>query len=215
MEIESNPSETDPVEESRMTLGEHLDELRVRLIRATIAILVIFCVAWGFRHTLDRWSQRPYHQARLRLNPIIAERAEEAVGQDPGAWEEWYVEEPVAGSERPPLKDGVLIPKRMKGDTAALGFIYFMKVCLYFSLFFGGPFLLWEMWQFVAAGLYRNERKVVRLYFPFSASLFLGGVLFGYFVMVPNALYFLALQTVTSIQWYQSINGYWTFLLNL
>jgi Tat protein translocase TatC len=96
-----------------------------------------------------------------------------------------------------------------------MGFIYFMKVCLYFSLFFGGPVLLWEMWQFVAAGLYRNERKVVRLYFPFSASLFLGGVVFGYFVMVPNALYFLALQTVTSIQWYQSINGYWTFLLNL
>lgn len=215
VEIESNPSETDPVEESRMTLGEHLDELRVRLIRATIAILVIFCVAWAFRHTLDEWSQRPYHQARLRLNPIIAERAAEAVAEDPSVWEEWYTEEPEEGSESPPLKEGVLIPKRMKGDTAAMGFIYYMKVCLYFSLFFGGPILLWEMWQFVAAGLYRNERKVVRLYFPFSASLFLGGVVFGYFVMVPNALYFLALQTVTSIQWYQSINGYWTFLLNL
>ncbi len=215
VEIEANQPQTDPVEESRMTLAEHLNELRVRLIRGTLTILVIFCVAWAFRHTLDEWSQRPYHQARLRLNPVIAERAAEAGADDPAAGAEWYVEEPVEGSKPPPLKEGVLVPKRMKGDTAAMGFIYFMKVCLYFSLFFGGPFLLWEMWQFVAAGLYRNERKVVRLYFPFSASLFLGGVIFGYFVMVPNALYFLALQTITSIQWYQSINGYWTFLLNL
>ena len=83
VEIESNQPETDPVEESRMTLGEHLDELRVRLLRATVAILVIFCVAWGFRHTLDRWSQRPYHLARLRLNPIIEQQAAEAVSEDP------------------------------------------------------------------------------------------------------------------------------------
>ena len=90
-----------------------------------------------------------------------------------------------------------------------------MKMCFYYSLFFGGPYLLWEMWQFVAAGLYRHEKKVVHSYFPTSVGLFVGGVLFGYFVMVPQALYFLARMTLTEIQYFESIGNYWTFLISL
>lgn len=202
-------------DETRMTLGEHLEELRVRLIRSTLAVLVAFLGAWFFRETLDGWVQRPYHHAAVRLNAELEERATAAIAASPAPLEEaqeWY--EP-GYPERKVLRYDKRIPEVMKGDFAAAGFFYYMKMCFYFALFVGGPVVLWEMWQFVAAGLYRHEKSIVHQYFPLSLGLFVGGVLFGYFVMVPNALYFLALQTLAKIQWFQSIDSYWTLLVGL
>lgn len=203
----------DEVEASRMTLGEHLEELRTRLIRSTIAIAIAFAVCWAFRYTLDEVVQRPYRQASVELNQVLAERAAAAVSEDPDVWREWYEE--TAYPEKRILRSDLRISDWMKGDAAAMGFFYYLKVCFYFALFVGGPVLLYQMWAFVAAGLYRHERKVIHRYFPASVGLFFAGALFGYFVLVPNALYFLALQTLGRIHWYESINNYWTFLVAL
>ena len=62
----------------RETLGEHLDELRKRLVRSTVAILVFFCIAWAFRYPIDDWVQRPYKDAASRLNAKLVVMAEEA-----------------------------------------------------------------------------------------------------------------------------------------
>ena len=69
--------------------------------------------------------------------------------------------------------------------------IFKLKICLYAALVVGGPFLLWQMWQFIAAGLYKKERRSILKYFPLSVAAFVAGVLFGYFLMVPYAIYFL------------------------
>jgi sec-independent protein translocase protein TatC len=53
--------------------------------------------------------------------------------------------------------------------------------------------LLWQLWQFIAAGLYPHERRAALRYFPYSVVLFVAGVLFGYFLMVPYAMYFLGI----------------------
>ena len=58
-------------------------------------------------------------------------------------------------------------------------------------MFIAGPDVLWELWEFIAAGLYKNGKGVIRGVFPFSALLFFAGVLFGYFVMLPYGYYFL------------------------
>jgi len=210
------PAPVDEVEASRMTLGEHLDELRRRLIRSTIAILVAFMACWAFRVELDDIVQRPYKRAAAALNVELVERAEAAIareGADADEWMNWY--EQAGYPELKVLRNDRVISEHMKGDAAAAGFFYFLKVCFYFALFIGGPVLLWQMWAFVAAGLYRHEKVVIHRYFPISVGLFFAGVLFGYFVLIPNALYFLALQTLESIQWYESVNNYWTFLVAL
>ena len=60
----------------------------------------------------------------------------------------------LSATETRVLRVDLRIADRMKGDAVAMGFFYFLKVCFYFSLFFGGPVLLWQMWAFIAAGLY-------------------------------------------------------------
>ncbi len=206
----------DEVEASRMTLGEHLEELRVRLVKSTIVIALAFIGCWVYRKPLDVFAQGPYQRAATELNAELERRAEAAIqaeGADPEEWREWY--EPSGYPQVKQLRSDLRIAARMKGDAAATGFFYYLKLCFYISLFISGPFLLWQMWGFIAAGLYRHERAVVNHYFPASLGLFLAGVLFGYFVLIPNALYFLALQTLESIQWYESVDNYWTFMLAL
>lgn len=68
----------------------------------------------------------------------------------------------------------------------------YLKVSLYFGVFFALPFLLYEIWKFVGAGLYPHEQKYIVTLLPFSLGLFLVGILFGYYGMIPVGLEFLA-----------------------
>lgn len=71
-------------------------------------------------------------------------------------------------------------------------FMAYLKVAFIFGIFLTLPFLLYEMWRFIGAGLHANEQKYVVTLLPFSLALFLAGVLFGYFAMIPVGLKFLA-----------------------
>jgi sec-independent protein translocase protein TatC len=66
-------------------------------------------------------------------------------------------------------------------------FMVYMKVAIYGGIFAAVPWILWELWQFVAPGLYRRERRLV---FPFIFSgtvLFYAGAAFCRFVIMPPA----------------------------
>ncbi|MCA9001531.1 MAG: twin-arginine translocase subunit TatC, partial [Planctomycetes bacterium] len=76
------------------------------------------------------------------------------------------------------------------------GFFALMRVCFWLALLLSGPYVLWEAWGFIASGLYRNEKRVAYAYFPISLFLFFGGVLFGYFLLIPYAIYFLNLDAL-------------------
>ena len=67
-----------------------------------------------------------------------------------------------------------------------------LKVALIFGLLFTFPFVLNEAWKFIGAGLYDSEQRYVKLFLPFSLGLFVVGALFGYLVLIPVALTFLA-----------------------
>src|ERR1700675_3348357 len=70
-------------------------------------------------------------------------------------------------------------------------FNLYLKVAGVAGLFVAAPFVLYQLWLFIAPGLYRNEKRYV---FPFMAStvvLFLAGGYFGYRVVYPQALSFL------------------------
>lgn len=68
---------------------------------------------------------------------------------------------------------------------------YTLKVCLLVSLLVGLPFLLWQVWAFIASGLYKTEKKVVMGFLPFSLGFAFAGMSFGYLFMIPTILEFL------------------------
>lgn len=71
------------------------------------------------------------------------------------------------------------------------GFMSYMKVCFFAGLLLASPWVFYQLWLFVAAGLYPHERKYVHVYLPMSIVLFVLGALSGYFYAFPLMLDFL------------------------
>lgn len=71
-------------------------------------------------------------------------------------------------------------------------FATYLKVALIFGIFIALPGILYESWKFIGAGLYPHEQKYVVVFLPFSLLLFGVGILFGYLIMIPVGLEFLA-----------------------
>ncbi len=71
------------------------------------------------------------------------------------------------------------------------------------------PFILWEIWKFIRPALYDKERKYAKLFIFTTSFLFFLGVAFGYFVLVPLSINFLAnLQISAEVQNQIDINSY-------
>jgi sec-independent protein translocase protein TatC len=68
--------------------------------------------------------------------------------------------------------------------------IYFM-ICMVAGLVITSPWVFYQIWAFVAAGLYRHERHYVKKFLPFSLGLFLSGVFLCFFGVLPVTLQFL------------------------
>ncbi|HBF23601.1 MAG TPA: twin-arginine translocase subunit TatC [Planctomycetes bacterium] len=66
-----------------------------------------------------------------------------------------------------------------------------MKIAFLAALAFGLPALLWQIWSFIATGLFPKERRVVLSILPFSLISGAAGIGFGYFVLIPTVLQFL------------------------
>ncbi len=71
------------------------------------------------------------------------------------------------------------------------GFMAYMKVCFFAGLLLSSPWVFYQIWQFVAAGLFPHERRYVHVYLPMSLFLFLAGALAGYYYAFPLMLDFL------------------------
>jgi sec-independent protein translocase protein TatC len=135
----------------RMTFGEHLEELRQRLIYACVGVVASVVFFLFFQEELV-WVVTYPHRA-----------TQAALGHE--------------------VKFQVL--------DYADRFMLPMKLALIFGLALGAPVVLWQMWKFVATGLYPRERKYVLVCGPVSLLLFFGGALFGYLVLIPLTLRFL------------------------
>jgi Tat protein translocase TatC len=67
-------------------------------------------------------------------------------------------------------------------------FMVWFKVCMVCGVVIGSPWIFWQIWMFVAAGLYPNEKKLVHVYLPVSLGLFLLGVAICEFLVIPRAI---------------------------
>jgi Tat protein translocase TatC len=71
------------------------------------------------------------------------------------------------------------------------GFYAYIKLCLITSVFMAYPIILYQVWRFVEAGLFKKERRYVKTFAPISYVAFVTGVLFGYYFLIPYGLQFL------------------------
>ncbi len=71
------------------------------------------------------------------------------------------------------------------------GFYAYIKLCLITSVFMAYPLILYQIWKFVEAGLFKKERRYVKTFAPISYIAFITGVLFGYYFLIPYGLQFL------------------------
>lgn len=79
----------------------------------------------------------------------------------------------------------------------AEGFLSVLKICFLAGTVLAAPVMLWQLWGFIAAGLYPNERRIVRVFFPVSLGLFALGVVLAYKVLIPFGLQWLVGWNVT------------------
>jgi sec-independent protein translocase protein TatC len=143
----SDPEESLP----RMTLGEHLDELRRRVVRAALALALGIVAAFFFHKEIFLFVKRPYDDA------LAATKATAS----------------------------------MQGLGPLDGFMASMKLCFLASAVATGPYVLAQLWGFVAAGLYPKEKRGVRVFFPISLVLFAVGCVFAYVIVLPIGMRFL------------------------
>jgi sec-independent protein translocase protein TatC len=69
------------------------------------------------------------------------------------------------------------------------GFVVFVQVCLVTGFVLASPWVFYQIWSFIAAGLYPNEKRYVNVFLPVSIGLFLVGVLLCEFVVIPQAVH--------------------------
>ncbi len=96
-----------------------------------------------------------------------------------------------------PLRDAALRHEadRLVGRRPTLvtqsiqeGMVVYFKVAMVCSIVLGSPWIFWQIWSFVAAGLYPHEKRPFHVFLPFSLGLFLVGVLVCQFLVLPKAI---------------------------
>ncbi len=78
-------------------------------------------------------------------------------------------------------------------------FITHIKITFIAALIVTIPFIIYQLWKFVAPALYENEKHSIRSAFAFSSTLFYLGAAIGYFVVLPLMVYFFAGYTVSDL----------------
>jgi sec-independent protein translocase protein TatC len=94
-------------------------------------------------------------------------------------------------------------------------FFVYLKVSLVAGIFFSAPFILYEVWAFVAPGLYSHEKRYVVPFVFFSSLLFLVGTFFAYFIVCPYGFRFLMGFAAYNIQPMLAIKEYFSFSTKL
>ncbi|MBN2467288.1 MAG: twin-arginine translocase subunit TatC [Deltaproteobacteria bacterium] len=94
-------------------------------------------------------------------------------------------------------------------------FLTYLKTAFISGLFLAIPVILYQIWKFVAPGLYKNEAKYVVPFVISSSILFIGGALFGYLIVFPLGFKFLMSFTSESILALPSMREYFNFVTKL
>lgn len=148
---------------NQMSFWEHLQELRVRLTRAIIAVVAAFAITYSFpfglqdylrplkgvpplRFLLWHWAQLPFLQAMARQ-----------MGQPVASLQPWAF------------------------TDLAEPFFSLMRLSLWAAILLSSPIIFYQLWAFIRPGLHASERRYVIPFVGATSGMFLAGVVFAYF----------------------------------
>jgi sec-independent protein translocase protein TatC len=175
----------DPAKE--MTFWDHLSELRKRLVRMVLAWLVMTVVAFSnSRFIFDEILLAPKDSSFItykwlcKLGSVLQTTT---IGQ-------WLHTDKLC---LPPMSL-TIINLNLSGQ-----FMTDMTVSMFAGLILASPIIIFQLWQFVMPALYDTERRYARQAVFVMSFLFILGVLFSYYIMVPWTLNFLGTYQVSSL----------------
>ena len=225
----------DLFDETTMSFGDHLEELRACLWKALIGLIIGVIGGLFVSPPLVRTIQRPierelkaYYEpeetgGEPETNAGEGKQSDDDSGPVPkdseiiltskslrDLWEQLR-EKGVEFAELPEGDFELKLPVKVlvrQGESAgedrrrnfgtqtfssgpAEAFLMYLKVSVIAGIVFSSPWVFYQIWSFIAAGLYPHERKYIHLFLPVSLGLFLGGVFFCFFLVIPLILNYL------------------------
>jgi sec-independent protein translocase protein TatC len=160
---------TERAELPGMSLMEHLDELRKRIVHSALFLAAGFIIAWLFKDWLLNFLQKPL------------------------------------------LKIGKSLVFTHPMDALNL----YLQVALLAGAIIASPFILFQVWLFIAPGLYQKEKRFVVPFMSATVGLFLAGASFGYFYVLPGAMKILIIDMGHNFTPMITIEDYSSFFLSI
>ncbi|MDD5327869.1 MAG: twin-arginine translocase subunit TatC [Phycisphaerae bacterium] len=146
----SKTTTNQPYHGGTMSLGDHLEELRIRLILAIVGLAAALVVCLVFGRWIISFIEIPYIKA---------------MGED----------------------------ARLQTIAPTEGFVSYMGIAMIAAVILASPWIFYQLWLFISAGLYPKEKRYIYLAIPFSTILFVTGALFFIFIISPVTLRFLVI----------------------
>lgn len=163
---------SDDTHDQPMPLVAHLTELRDRLLRSLLAVLVVFIALFPFANEIYAFVSQPL---RALLPPGTS----------------------------------------MIATEVASPFLTPFKLTLVASIFVAIPYVLYQIWSFIAPGMYRHEKRLAIPLLASSVLLFYAGAAFAYFVVFPLIFAFFTSVGPEDVAIMTDINRYLDFVLKL
>lgn len=160
---------TERAELPGMSLMEHLEELRRRIIHSAIYLGAGFIIAWIFHNRIVEFFQAPLIHIGKSL---VFTHPMDALNLD-------------------------------------------LQASLLAGVIMASPFILYQVWLFIAPGLYQKERRFVIPFMAATVGLFLAGAAFGYFWVLPSAIKILVVDFGHNFTPMVTIEDYTSFFLSV
>ena len=162
--------------QAEMSFLEHLEELRWHIIRSVVLIAVFAVVAFIMKDFIFNEIIFKPKMPEFWSNRMMAKLGE-------------YVGSDALNINQQPLK---LVSLKMADQ-----FMLHFMVAIVLGLILAAPFIFFEIWRFIKPALYDKEKKHASGAVFFTSLLFMIGILFGYFIIVPLSIDFLTTYSVS------------------
>jgi sec-independent protein translocase protein TatC len=167
-----------------MSFWEHLEELRWHLVRSILAIIILAIAAFLSKDLIfnqiilaPKSSEFITNKGLCRLSQWLA-----------SVWQAFP-------SESLCIKDFSL---KLINIKLAGQFLIHLYISIFAGIIVAFPYIIWEMWRFIKPALYKTEQQYTRGAVFWSSFLFILGISFSYFIIVPMAVLFLGSYNVSS-----------------
>ncbi|PVX46652.1 Sec-independent protein translocase TatC [Flavobacterium sp. 103] len=162
-----------------MSFLDHLEELRWLLVRSTTAVIIMACVTYFISDYLFDTIIFGPTRATFFTYRYFCELSHQLGFADS-----------ICITEMP----FIIQNTEMEGQVNI-----FVWMCILAGFILSFPYILWEVWKFISPALYEKEKKNARVFIFTSSLLFFLGVLFGYYVVIPMSVNFVATFSVSDM----------------